>query len=162
MQSHCPPRDNKSMRRLRPLLVLALFLFHSLGLAHEAAGQWRCEGKQCSVNFFWCCCKSPTDPDSGSHGRIHWSGSQDVPQACSPSSECGCEFVETSECTHQTVSPTSSFAYALAQAAPVLLSHYIYTPPASSDPHLRRPETRGPPLASVPHATPSLRAPPCA
>ena len=140
------------MRRFRPLIILALFLLHSLGFAHEAAGEWRCEGRTCSATFLYCCCQ--TAPDGRSAAPLGLNDFESSP--CS--AECSCEFVEDSDCAHRAVSPSASVCFA---TAPEPLPLTLYAPP-STDLLIRHTKTRGPPASTPSLATPSLRAPPSA
>lgn len=136
---------------------LAFFVLLTLLCTARDAAAWQCEGRQCGVTPWLCCCEAPAHDcdDQRSEEDTTTVALSDCP------SECGCTVV---------ITPGSAFsvtAIATSVVFPPVL--YTTTAPAAYQPFVFNPltvahdlEPRGPPLrvASLPLSP--LRGPPVA
>lgn len=152
----CHNGSVKRSRTIRTITLLALLLPMIATFASPAGAVWQCEGANCGITPWACCCESPNE----SHGESCTVSTHPAGDADESPPDCGC--VLTVRSIDVTVSATAP-RLSLAVFHPVL----IVQAPVTTDLLLlevatRSIELRGPPCAGAALASPSLRAPPVA
>ena len=143
--------------------VLAFFILIGTGLSSALpTGAWYCEGKQCGISLWGCCCDEHYPPQ---HEKCRFVsvGSVTHKHSAACKAKCGCAMIissntESSRSLPPLVSAVSSLIAVAIVPAPVA----AYVPPALTDISLLRFDTRGPPFQSIARSSLSLRAPPAA
>ena len=142
-------------RRLAPILAILTALLLSVSGVGQAAA-WQCQGQQCGVMPWQCCCEAPKDEcDAPRDAADVALASTDCP------SGCGCIMVITSRSDEAIVAAAPLLIPSYAALCPVGITFLAV--PAPSELLVRVVTPRGPPLPTLvcPGAV-SLRAPPVA
>jgi hypothetical protein len=151
------------MQRLHISRILAVLALLSCLLPSFGAGMaWFCEGRQCGVSLWACCCTSSDglrDSNCGTttHNEDRSAAKQAASSACP--SECNCVMVSAE-------TPAAFVASSPVQLLPPVallpLPTLLYFVSPVEEPLLHGRETRGPPRPPLLFAVTSLRAPPIA
>jgi hypothetical protein len=143
--------------------ILAFFLlFGTVLCSLPSAGAWYCEGKQCGISLWGCCCTTPI-PFQDGKCRTPASVATETDRSAICASGCSCAMVITDnpDCDHAPPPAIAAFdpiIFVAILPAPV----EGYTPPVLTDMRVRQIEARGPPARQNHRSNASLRAPPAA
>ena len=142
------------MIRCIPSRILAVIVLLAYLLSPMEAGAWYCEGRQCGVTLWNCCCTT----ESGQDEKCNLPSSpKSVASACS--SGCGCVMVDA---PNSLIAVSKGFALDTPFVATLPLSPTLYIAPSCEKPVRYPIATRGSPPSSLPFLPLGLRAPPIA
>jgi hypothetical protein len=146
---------NNGVSRTRTIRFLALVALLCSLLTASADAVWRCEGRICGTNPWFCCCAAPT---AARDGNCALSGGD---AASASACEGGCQCVLTIRAEERAVAARAP-GVPMPVCYPLLIpgTRVDVTPRSGQLAHTI--ETRGPPIAPLTLASPSLRAPPVA
>lgn len=149
-------------KRVSNYILVFLLLFGTALCTVQPVGAWFCEGKQCGITLWACCCAAPsTFQDNNCRTPASDTSADSGPVICA--ADCGCTMVITGapDCDHMSPPAASAFEpFAAVAITPTPVATYI--PPVSIKTGSQRIEGRGPPSPRSAHACPGLRAPPAA
>lgn len=152
------------MPRRTPTIVFALLLLIGTVLCSvQPAGAWYCEGQQCGMGLWGCCCAAPSPFQDGKCRNPADAAPAGGDQSALCAAGCNCAMVISSapDCDHAPPPAIAAFEPFVGVAifpAPIT----AYVAPVLTDTGSHRIEARGPPSRWIAHAFPSLRAPPAA
>lgn len=141
--------------------ILALIALLSSVYSAAFNGAWYCEGKQCGITLWHCCCDD-ADCDRGRRD-VHPAGKVPgkVPGVASCPRGCECTMKEGAG-ANQAASDPSGWAVPPTDSIIAPASPGIHVPAPTVATALSWSETRGPPFLRSHRSTLSLRAPPTA
>lgn len=140
---------------------LAIFAVMLLALGSQGAAFWECEGQQCGVTAWTCCCVQPSATKDAQCGeaQTHFARGEHASEAGSCAVDCHCTLVVQDH--KPSVSSTQfSFASPILFVVPLKFAPTFETPVLAELPQLQ--PSRGPPLRAVFLASSPLRGPPVA
>jgi len=151
------------MHRRALTVVLTFFLLIGTVLCSVLpAGAWYCEGKQCGLSLWACCCADPVASQDGKCGTPA-AGSSTNNRFTICKAGCSCAMVMSSadDC-HHTLPPAISDFDPLIVLAILPSPVASYVPPVLIETDCCRIDIRGPSARRIAHSSLSPRAPPAA
>lgn len=163
------PRYNGSMpKRVSNCLIAFFLLIGTVLCSVPPVGAWVCEGKQCGITLWACCCAAPTTEDGqcGTTADVGKNSAKNAVQgknATLCAAGCRCTMVITSapDCDHAL--PPAALGFDAFPVLAILPAPVIaYFPPVVTETGGHPIEARGPPSRRIARHFHSLRAPPVA
>ncbi|MBC7806983.1 MAG: hypothetical protein H7145_12620 [Akkermansiaceae bacterium] len=147
-------------RTLFPILAFLLIVGTVLcAVRPSGAGAWYCEGKQCGITAWLCCCDESSGRDGNCDAPVVATRG-DSAALCDTGCACTMVITDDTDCDH-TIPVLAPIQSPIALAVlPAMVAPYI--PPTIVTPAPQQVGSRGPPLRRSTHTYASLRAPPAA
>ncbi len=142
-------------------ILTFLLLVGTVLCSVRPASAWYCEGKQCGVSLWACCCAAPSSSQDGKCRTSPSASKGDKDSLCAAGCRCAVVITSAPDCDHApppVTAPLESPTVLAILPTPIA----TYAPPLFVEVVSHRTETRGPPTNRFSHVRPSLRAPPTA
>lgn len=151
-----------TQRRLARIVSVIVLLSSIYSAVFDEA--WFCEGRQCGITLWNCCCPEP-EPSQHEKYRAPSPSVGEPQTVCA--SDCRCIMVKCVRVMGQASASDSDVFSSASTPPPAMVAlHPVFPgaclPPVLVDTVSHRTETRGPPSRSFDYSRPSLRAPPTA
>lgn len=149
------------LKRVSNFILTCLLLIGTVSCSVRPAGAWYCEGKQCGINLWSCCCTSSSSLQDRKCRDTTSAPSDGRSAMCAAGCRCAMVMTNVPDCDHAPPPAVVPFEPLVAIAilpAPVV----TYVAPVLTELTSYRIDSRGPPSQWVTRATPCLRGPPAA